>query len=77
MPIFEYACNGCGHAFETLVRSGTVPACPQCHGTELHKLLSVPAKPADNTGMALPASPCGSCDAPGSHTGCPFASAMR
>jgi hypothetical protein len=29
MPIYEYACNQCGQEFETLVRSGTVPGCPE------------------------------------------------
>ncbi|GAB4088812.1 FmdB family zinc ribbon protein [Hydrogenophaga soli] len=76
MPIYEYACAACGHEFEALVRSDTVPECPQCHATTLNKLLSVPAKPSDSTGpMALPASPCGGCAAPGSHGGCPFSGA--
>ena len=37
MPIYEYACQDCGREFETLVRSDTVPACPQCHSTQLDK----------------------------------------
>ena len=41
MPIYEYACSQCGHQFETLVRTGTVPDCPQCRSTELTKKLSV------------------------------------
>ncbi len=78
MPIYEYACGGCGHEFETLVRASTVPECPQCHSTTLNKLLSVPAKPTDGGHtMHLPANPCGSCDAPGSHGGCPFSSALN
>ena len=28
MSIYEYACSGCGHAFEALVRSDTVVAVP-------------------------------------------------
>lgn len=75
MPIYEYACGACHHQFETLVRSNTLPSCPQCASTELTKLLSIPAKPADPAGLSLPASPCGSCEAPGSHGGCPFAGA--
>ena len=42
MPIFEYECRACGHEFEQLVRTGDVPACPQCHSAELEKLLSLP-----------------------------------
>src|SRR5262245_49899675 len=44
MPIYEYRCEPCDHAFETLVRSpGDVPHCPQCGGVELVKQFSVPA----------------------------------
>ena len=43
MPIFEYACNQCGHEFETLVRASTVADCPSCHSTDLAKKLSVSA----------------------------------
>lgn len=76
MPIFEYACRGCGAAFETLVRSDTVPACPSCHGTQLDKQLSVfaTATAVASGAGALPAAPvmagpCGTCghpDGPGS-----------
>jgi putative FmdB family regulatory protein len=45
MPIYDYNCKACGHAFETLVRSGTVPACPKCASTELEKCVS-PLAPA-------------------------------
>ena len=70
MPIYEYACQECHTQFETLVRSGTVPECPQCHSTRLEKQLSVFATAA-STSTAVPASagPCGSCghpDGPGS-----------
>jgi putative FmdB family regulatory protein len=43
MPIFEYECRGCGHAFERLVRAGEVPACPSCASADLEKLLSLSA----------------------------------
>ena len=77
MPIYEYACSGCGHEFEALVRSSTVPECPQCHSHDLNKLLSVFAKPGDSTSdIRMPASPCGSCESPGSHGGCPFSGAL-
>lgn len=43
MPLYSYACPACDAAFETLVRSGETPACPTCGGTDLRKLLSMPA----------------------------------
>ena len=49
MPIYEYACRGCGHAFEALVFKATVPDCPACHGTDLEKLLSLPVVKSDST----------------------------
>jgi putative FmdB family regulatory protein len=49
MPIYEYACRGCGHRFETLVLKATVPACPQCQSEDLERLLSVPAVKSENT----------------------------
>jgi putative FmdB family regulatory protein len=71
MPIYEYACNTCGHEFETLVRSGAVPDCPSCHSTELAKRLSVFAT-AGSTTEATPvaAGPCGSCGHPGGPGAC-------
>jgi len=44
MPIFEYACRQCGHAFEALVRASAVPTCPRCQTTQLDKQLSVVGK---------------------------------
>ncbi len=50
MPIFEYACKKCGKEFETLVRPGSgAPSCPACQGTELEKLLSIPAVKSEST----------------------------
>jgi len=42
MPLFEYACEGCGRRFEAFVTAGRTPACPSCEGTDLKKLLSSP-----------------------------------
>jgi putative FmdB family regulatory protein len=74
MPIYEYACQDCGREFEMLVRADTVPDCPQCHSTQLHKQLSVFATAASESAAApapapAMAGPCGSCghpDGPGS-----------
>ena len=40
MPIYDYACRGCGHQFELLVLKATVPECPSCQSQELEQLLS-------------------------------------
>ena len=42
MPIYEYQCRQCGHQFEFLVlpSSNNAPACPECKGQELERLLS-------------------------------------
>jgi putative FmdB family regulatory protein len=46
MPMYEYACQECQHAFEALVLgTDTDVECPACHGTKLEKQWSVPAKP--------------------------------
>jgi putative FmdB family regulatory protein len=70
MPIYEYACQDCGSAFELLVRSDTVLECQQCHSAQLAKQLSVFATASAGEAMpAMAAGPCGSCghpDGPGS-----------
>jgi putative FmdB family regulatory protein len=67
MPIFEYACNGCGREFEKLVRSSDAPPdCPACHGTQLTKKLSTfsahAAAGAPGCYTDMPA--CGTCGHP-------------
>ena len=71
MPIYEYACHGCGHDFETLVRGDAVPECPTCHSTDLGKKLSVFAT-GGASAEARPAAtgPCGSCGHPGGPGSC-------
>ena len=65
MPIYEYACQDCGSAFELLVRSNTVLECPQCHSAQLAKQLSVFATASAAEAMpAMAAGPCGSCGHP-------------
>jgi putative FmdB family regulatory protein len=70
MPIYEYACRGCGHEFETLVRSGSTPDCPSCKSTELEKKLSVFA--TANTGVETAPAACGACGHPGGPGSCAF-----
>lgn len=69
MPIFEYACRGCGNEFETLVRGGETPACGQCASTDLEKKLSAFAAHA-KTPEASGIGPCGSCGHPGGPGSC-------
>ena len=49
MPMFEYVCKSCGEQFETLVRTGSVPACPKCASEDLDKQLSLPAIKSETT----------------------------
>jgi putative FmdB family regulatory protein len=67
MPIFEYTCHDCHHAFEALVRASTTPECPQCHSTQLDKQLSVVGKvggPMSRDAAPVAMGPCGSCGHP-------------
>jgi len=45
MPIFDYRCDACGHAFDVLQKLGADPLtdCPECGQAELKKMLSAPA----------------------------------
>jgi len=40
MPLFDFVCKSCNHAFEALVRSGETPSCPACQGKDLERQLS-------------------------------------
>ena len=68
MPLFEYACRGCGHHFEHLTREQETPRCPACAGAELDKQLSVFAVGTNGASGASssPAAPssCGMCGDP-------------
>jgi putative FmdB family regulatory protein len=66
MPLYEYSCRQCDHAFEALVFGDEKVECPECRADRVQRLLSVPAKPRAES-QALPTS-CGSgppCGAPG------------
>ncbi|MBT4497799.1 MAG: hypothetical protein HOC74_08760, partial [Gemmatimonadetes bacterium] len=30
MPLFDYVCKSCDHAFETLIQGSEKPLCPSC-----------------------------------------------
>jgi len=51
MPLYEYTCKKCDQTFELLVRSSTVPACPGCGSTRLHKLVSSPTAPGKSASV--------------------------
>jgi putative FmdB family regulatory protein len=62
MPMYEYACQECDHAFEMLVFDGDEVECPQCHSRKIERQLSLPARPTSSLPMggcdpSLP--PCG------------------
>ena len=44
MPIFDYQCQACGHAFDILQKSSddVLQKCPECGELKLCKLLSAP-----------------------------------
>ena len=71
MPIFEYACQSCGHRFEHLTREGLEPRCPACEGKALTKQLSTFAVSVGNGSSGSRADlasfgggPCGTCGDP-------------
>jgi len=45
MPLYEYTCQKCEHAFEALVFGDEDVQCPECHGHQLERQWSVPAQP--------------------------------
>ena len=65
MPIYEYVCKECEHAFEVLVYGNEKAECPKCHGRELAPQLSVFAVSAKASAFAAPSGgPCGACGDP-------------
>jgi putative FmdB family regulatory protein len=53
MPLYEYTCRKCDHAFEELVFDGEPVECPRCHGAEVERQWSAPARPG-TAGVSLP-----------------------
>ena len=65
MPIYEYACGGCGNRFEKLVRRFTeTVSCPACASASVDKLLSVFA-----VGVSAPSPTASGCEARGGGCG--------
>ena len=65
MPIYEYVCQACGHAFEVLIRGDEKPSCPQCGKKRLAKQFSVPAAHVASGQPACPARDAGICNPTG------------
>ncbi len=43
MPVYEYACMKCRNVVSVLVKrigDDVLPTCPQCGGTDVHRLIS-------------------------------------
>jgi putative FmdB family regulatory protein len=51
MPIYDYHCPACQNDFELLVRSSTVPACPQCGAAGPERRLSLTAPQGTSQGI--------------------------
>jgi len=49
IPIYEYACQGCGETFEALIRRDEKPACPACGSADLERLFSLPTMHTSGT----------------------------
>ena len=52
MPIYEYACQKCGHTFDALqkVSEGPLKKCPECGALRLKRLVSAPQFRLKGTG---------------------------
>jgi len=68
MPLFEYACRGCGREFEAFVTTQRAASCPACESTDLQKLLSSPGMVGAAGRKETAAIP--SCQAQGGHCAC-------
>ena len=66
MPIYEYACRGCGARFEKIVYGSTAQECPSCNSADLERLLSTFAVASSSPSPRMSASPapCGACGDP-------------
>ena len=57
MPVREYRCPSCGYQLERLERNSTDPSpsrCPECHKTQLERMLSAPHYNLKGTGWYKP-----------------------
>lgn len=66
MPIYEYVCQGCEHAFEVFVQGAKKAACPACGSGELQKQFSAFAVTGQGAGTPArpPGGACSTCGDP-------------
>ncbi len=64
MPIYEYRCCSCDHAFEALLFGSERARCPACEGTQLEKQFSAFSARSDARPDLAPSSSCGTCGDP-------------
>lgn len=63
MPLYEYVCKRCSHAFEELSSRDEGALCPKCAAQDVERVLF--SRVAVKTSAAEPApSPCGRCGDP-------------
>lgn len=55
MPLYEYACDGCGQLVELLIRGQERPVCPACGSEKLERQLSVISAHVGSGRAELPA----------------------
>jgi putative FmdB family regulatory protein len=51
MPLHEFLCKKCDQRVELLIRTSTVPTCPDCGSTRLQKLISAPTMPGKSAAI--------------------------
>ena len=54
MPLYEYACEGCGELVELLIRGDEKPTCPDCGDGKLQRQLSVISAHVSSSGTQMP-----------------------
>jgi len=64
MPLYEYVCTRCQHAFEALVYGSERARCPRCESAELEKQFSAFAARGETQPERSAPGACGSCGDP-------------
>jgi putative FmdB family regulatory protein len=63
MPMYEYICADCDHAFEELILADEKPLCPECESPNAEKQFSTFAA-IGSPKPELGPGPCGTCGDP-------------
>jgi putative FmdB family regulatory protein len=72
MPLYNYLCADCGHAYTDLVFGDQLPRCPECDGERAEKQLSTFAVHGERSEPPALPGPCGSCGDPRGPGACGF-----